>query len=317
VPEFFRNKPVERLLGAGITADQLNDDTLGRTLDAIYAANPTEVYAAVAANSCAILGLTPTFAHLDSTSFHVDGRYNADTPPEEGVIWITKGYSRDHRPELNQCILNLIVESQASIPIHMSAASGNTEDKTGFRTLLSTHIDNLQNVHGFTYVVAAEVRALAERSRAAAAEINQLASSSVSVAEKAGEMLKKLVPDIQRTAELVQEISAASKEQNSGADQINKAIQQLDQVIQQNSAVSEEMSATAEELANQAEHLQGSIAFFELKMGLAGRRPWGAFWKQFKPGPRSKSRISNTVKKLRQNRKVEMARNLVADLAFM
>ncbi len=154
VPQFFQNKPVERLLGAGITADQLNDDTLGRTLDAIYAANPTEVYASVSANSCLILGLQSKFAHLDSTSFHVDGRYNSDAPPEEGVIWITKGYSRDHRPELNQCILNLIVESQASIPIHMSTASGNIEDKTGFRNLIGTHIDNLQNVHGFTYVVA-------------------------------------------------------------------------------------------------------------------------------------------------------------------
>lgn len=154
VPAFFRNKPVERLLGAGITAEQLNDDTLGRTLDALYLANPTEVYACVAADSCLLLGLTSKFAHLDSTSFHVDGRYNADDPPEEGVIWITKGYSRDHRPELNQCILNLIVESQASIPIHMSTASGNIEDKSGFRDLIQSHIDKLQNVHGFTYVVA-------------------------------------------------------------------------------------------------------------------------------------------------------------------
>lgn len=154
VPEFFQNKPVEHLLGAGITAEQLNDDTLGRTLDAIYTANPTEVYAPVAANSCLLLGLTSRSAHLDSTSFHLDGQYNSAHSPEEGVIWITKGYSRDHRPELNQCILNLIVESQASIPIHMSAASGNSDDKTGFRTLIQAHIDTLQNVHGFTYLVA-------------------------------------------------------------------------------------------------------------------------------------------------------------------
>ena len=154
VPDFFRNKPVEHLLGAGITAEQLNDDTLGRTLDVLYAAHPTEVYASVAANSCLLLGLEARSAHLDSTSFHVDGRYNSENPPEEGVIWITKGYSRDHRPELNQCILNLIVESQASIPIHMSTASGNSDDKTGFRTLLQAHIDALQNVHGFTYLVA-------------------------------------------------------------------------------------------------------------------------------------------------------------------
>jgi methyl-accepting chemotaxis protein len=112
-------------------------------------------------------------------------------------------------------------------------------------------------------VVASEVRSLAERSQTAAAEITQLASSSVAIAEKANERLKKLVPDIQKTAEVVQEISAASKEQNIGTGQINRAIQQLDQVIQQNAATSEEMASTAEELATQAEHLQQAIAFFK------------------------------------------------------
>ncbi len=113
-------------------------------------------------------------------------------------------------------------------------------------------------------VVAAEVRKLAERSQAAAAEISDLSSSSVEVAEKAGDMLTRLVPDIRKTSELVQEINAASNEQNTGADQINKAIQQLDQVIQQNAGASEEMSSTSEELASQAEQLQNSIAFFQI-----------------------------------------------------
>ena len=112
-------------------------------------------------------------------------------------------------------------------------------------------------------VVASEVRKLAERSQAAAGEISHLSTSSVQVAEKAGEMLAKLVPDIQKTAELVQEISGASNEQNTGAEQINQAIQQLDQVIQQNASASEEMASTAEELSSQAEHLQESIAFFK------------------------------------------------------
>ena len=111
-------------------------------------------------------------------------------------------------------------------------------------------------------VVASEVRALAERSQAAAVEISQLAGSSVVVAEKAGEMLKKLVPDIQQTAELVQEISAASQEQQIGAEQINTAIQQLDQITQQNSVTSESMSSASEEFASQAEILQQAIAFF-------------------------------------------------------
>lgn len=113
-------------------------------------------------------------------------------------------------------------------------------------------------------VVASEVRKLAERSQTAAREISQLSSSSVEVAEQAGEMLSKLVPDIQKTAELVQEISGASNEQNAGVDQINKAIQQLDQVIQQNAGASEEMASTAEELSSQAEQLQGSISFFKI-----------------------------------------------------
>jgi methyl-accepting chemotaxis protein len=114
-------------------------------------------------------------------------------------------------------------------------------------------------------VVASEVRKLAERSQTAAAEISQLSASSVEVAEKAGEMLSKLVPDIQKTAELVQEISAASNEQNSGAEQINKAVQQLDQVIQQNAGASEEMASTSEELSSQSEQLQSSIAFFKVE----------------------------------------------------
>ncbi len=112
-------------------------------------------------------------------------------------------------------------------------------------------------------VVAAEVRKLAERSQNAAAEISELSASSVDVAERAGEVLTKLVPDIQKTSELVQEISAASEEQNTGADQINKAIQLLDQVIQQTTSASEDMSSTAEELSSQAEQLQDAIGFFK------------------------------------------------------
>ena len=118
-------------------------------------------------------------------------------------------------------------------------------------------------------VVASEVRALAERSRALTLEINSTASASIATAEETGQMLMKLVPDIQRTAGLVQEISAASKEQDSGTTQINKALQQLDSVIQQNSATSEEMAATAEELSSQAEQLRQAVAFFQADEAVA------------------------------------------------
>jgi methyl-accepting chemotaxis protein len=108
------------------------------------------------------------------------------------------------------------------------------------------------------------VRKLAERSQAAAAEIGTLSSETVRSAQEAGGMLARLVPDIKRTAELVEEITAASREQDVGVSQINQAIQQLDQVTQQNAAASEQVSATSEELAAQAEQLQQVISFFKI-----------------------------------------------------
>ncbi len=113
-------------------------------------------------------------------------------------------------------------------------------------------------------VVASEVRKLAERSQTAAAEIGSLSSQTMTVAGEAGAMLAKLVPDIKKTAELVEEISAACREQDIGANQVNQAIQQLDKVIQQNAGAAEEMSATSEALSGQAEKLQESIAFFRI-----------------------------------------------------
>jgi methyl-accepting chemotaxis protein len=113
-------------------------------------------------------------------------------------------------------------------------------------------------------VVASEVRKLAERSQAAAGEIGRISASSVDVAERAGLMLAKLVPDIRKTAELVKEINTATAEQNIGAEQINKALQQMDQVIQQNASASEEMASTAEELSSQARQLQDAIGFFKV-----------------------------------------------------
>jgi methyl-accepting chemotaxis protein len=139
-------------------------------------------------------------------------------------------------------------------------------------------------------VVAAEVRKLAERSGNAAGEISELSSSTVAISEKAGEMLTKLVPDIQRTADLVQEISAATGEQNTGVEQINRAIQQLDQVIQQNASASEEMASTSEELSSQGQQLQQTMGFFQVDEGshqaTRARRP-----RALPTGPAAKARI--------------------------
>ncbi len=120
-------------------------------------------------------------------------------------------------------------------------------------------------------VVASEVRKLAERSQVAATEIIDLTKNSVSVAEEAGELLRSIVPEIKKTADLVQEISASSGEQDSGANQINQAIIQLDQIIQQNAGFSEEMASMSEELAGQAESLTQTMAWFTLKEG-GGRK---------------------------------------------
>lgn len=114
-------------------------------------------------------------------------------------------------------------------------------------------------------VVASEVRKLAERSQTAAAEIMTLSNSTVSMAEEAGTSIAAVVPDIRKTADLVSEISAASREQSVGADQITRAVTQLDTVIQQNASASEEMASMAEELSSQADQLASTISYFKLE----------------------------------------------------
>jgi methyl-accepting chemotaxis protein len=108
------------------------------------------------------------------------------------------------------------------------------------------------------------VRKLAERSQIAAQEIGTVASSSVELAEKAGKLLDSIVPNIKKTSDLVQEITAASAEQTSGVAQINAAVTQMSETTQQNAASSEELAATAEEMSGQAAQLQNSMAFFKL-----------------------------------------------------
>ncbi len=145
-------------------------------------------------------------------------------------------------------------------------------------------------------VVASEVRKLAERSQTAAGEISELSASSVEIAEKAGDMLNGIVPDIQRTSELVQEITAASNEQNSGAEQINNAIQQLNQVIQQNAAGAEEAASTSEELSSQAEQLQDTVAFFKVEVGGIDEAKKINYYK--KPKEKTSSKLDKDIGKI-------------------
>jgi methyl-accepting chemotaxis protein len=112
-------------------------------------------------------------------------------------------------------------------------------------------------------VVAAEVRKLAERSQVASREIGEVASSSVELSERAGKLLDEMVPNIRKTSDLVQEITAASEEQSAGVNQINSAVALLSTTTQQNAASSEELAATAEEMSSQAQQLQQTMAFFK------------------------------------------------------
>lgn len=154
VPRFFQHKPTSRLISPRVTPERLNDDALGRALETLYASGVTELYSLIAATAAKRLGLRPAYAHLDTTSFHVDGRYNSAEEPEEQVVHITKGYSRDHRPDLNQVMLELIIEHQAGIPVLRKPLSGNSSDAQEFGHVIRTHIEQLRTTYAATYLVA-------------------------------------------------------------------------------------------------------------------------------------------------------------------
>lgn len=146
-PEFFHNKPVDILIGEGIEASDLNDDSLGRALDELFKAGVTEVFARVSGKALAVFGIKTQFAHLDSTSFGLHGDYKADEAvdseaerDEPVAIQITHGYSRDHRPDLKQAIVNLICANQSSLPTWFRALDGNTSDSTSFVETIEAYL---------------------------------------------------------------------------------------------------------------------------------------------------------------------------------
>jgi methyl-accepting chemotaxis protein len=143
-------------------------------------------------------------------------------------------------------------------------------------------------------VVATEVRKLAERSQKAAGEIGGLAASSVKVAERSGQLLLELVPAIRKTADLVQEVAAASQEQSAGVAQINKAMGNVDQVTQRNASAAEELASTAQEMSSQAESLQQLVSFFEVGHGGGGRPPSRAAG-ELRPSPLSRRGAGGAV----------------------
>lgn len=153
-PQFFETRPTERLIGERIEPEHLLDDTLGGALDSLYEYGVTELFRDVSAHAVEQLGLTSRFAHLDATSFSFHGEYESEGDPEDGVISIRQGYSRDRRPDLNQVVLDLMVEHQAGLPMIMEPLSGNSSDQGSFPELIDRHLSHLQRAHGFDYVVA-------------------------------------------------------------------------------------------------------------------------------------------------------------------
>jgi transposase len=133
---------------------QLNDDALGRALDTLYGDGVTARYRLMAATAAKRLGLAPRLAPLDSTSVHVDGRDTSDEEPTEQIIHITRGYRRDHRPDLNHVIMELIVEHQAGIPVLMTPLSGHSRDAQDVGEVIRPHVHQWHITYGMTYVVA-------------------------------------------------------------------------------------------------------------------------------------------------------------------
>ena len=135
---FFEGKATEHLLGEGILAEHLNDDCLGRALDKLYNAEVTKVFVTVALAAAKKMGVEVNSLHLDSSSFHVDGKYvEAEEPEAEpGKIKITHGYSRDHRPDLKQFIIDLMCSGDGDVPLYLRVADGNEADKSIFPSLI-------------------------------------------------------------------------------------------------------------------------------------------------------------------------------------
>jgi transposase len=153
-PRFFQPKPTCRLMAPRMAPEPRNDDALGRALDTLYPGGVPALYRLLAATAAERLGLAPRFAHLDRTSFHVDGRYNSAAAPDEQVIQSTRGDSREHRPDLNQVMLELIVEPQAGSPVLMPPRSGHRSDAHACGQVIQEHRAPLQTTDGLTCRVA-------------------------------------------------------------------------------------------------------------------------------------------------------------------
>ena len=154
-PEFYANKPVEVLIGAGISAEDLNDDCLGRALDVVYEVGVTQIFVQVASHALRVMGIVTRFAHVDTSAFSLEGAYEGQEDAGEGVpIKITYGYSKDHRPDLKQAMLGLICANAQSIPVYLAALDGNRSDKKSLPEIAQAYLTQFAESEDKPYVIA-------------------------------------------------------------------------------------------------------------------------------------------------------------------
>jgi len=144
VPDFLDKKPIEKLFGRELKTSFFNDDVLGRALDDLYSNDICQLFTKISTSACKKLGLKDQTYHLDSTSFHTHGDHVNNNPEDENVIELVKGYSRDHHPELNQAILEMIVSNKSGIPLAMKPLSGNKNDSKEFPKIIKSFVKNLE-----------------------------------------------------------------------------------------------------------------------------------------------------------------------------
>ena len=155
--EFFTNKSVGLLVGEGIEPEDLNDDCMGRALDAVFEYGITELFASISSHALRVFGIEVSYAHLDSTSISLQGEYAVealDEGDEPKPIRITYGYSKDHRPDLKQAVLGIISANSSSLPVWLSALDGNRSDSKSFPDLVGAYLEQFTEDEQMPYLVA-------------------------------------------------------------------------------------------------------------------------------------------------------------------
>lgn len=138
-PQFFQDKPVEKLLGEGIKAEEINDDKIGRVMDKLHELSLESLWVKIGINTMNKFEINTKHSHLDSSSISVEGKYNSQNESSENILKITQGYSRDHRPDLPQFMIDLMCSSDGDIPLFMRIGNGNESDKTIFPQVIKTY----------------------------------------------------------------------------------------------------------------------------------------------------------------------------------